>query len=241
MAHEGIVRVAIVHRGRLVREGLAFVLARHHALSVVATAGDLAELSEKLEAQRPDVYLVDLRPPEREGLNDLLTIRSRVAESKVLMTGLCDLDADALACIEHGAAGYVSQDTSLQDLIENIRAVAAGEAICSRKLASLLFARVADAARQRRPGPTGAPPRVTPREREIIVLINMGLSNKEIAVRLRIEIQTVKNHVHNILDKLQIDGRRALASYVSDRPPAPRLGPGTSTFGRPAPAGPRSA
>jgi len=218
MAHGRIVRVVIVHPQRLVREGLSFVLARQPALSVVAAVAEFGEVSEKLEALRADVYLVDLRVPKRDGLQDLRVIRRRFAESKVLMTGLSDVDADALACIEHGAAGYLSQDASVQDLIDNVRAVAAGEAICSRRVTSLLFARVADAAQQRHHGLAAAPPRVTPREREIIALINAGLSNKEIAVRLSIEVQTVKNHVHNILEKLQVEGRRALAKYVNDRP-----------------------
>src|SRR5262249_62403667 len=94
---------------------------------------------------------------------------------------------------------------------------AAGEAICSRKVAGLLFARVADAAYYRHRDLTGVPPRLTPREQEIVALINAGLSNKDIAVRLRIEVQTVKNHVHNILDKLQVDGRRALVKYINNR------------------------
>jgi len=216
MVHQGIVRIAILHPQRLVREALAFVIARQHALSVVAAAAHVGEVSDRLQALRPDVYLVDLRAPERHGLDELRAIRRRFSDSKVLMTGLNDVDADALACIEHGAAGYLSQDASVHELVENVRAVATGEAICSRKVAGLLFARVADAAHHRYQGLTSAAPRVTPREREIIALINAGLSNKEIAVRLNIEIQTVKNHVHNILDKLQIEGRRALVKFVND-------------------------
>ena len=122
-------------------------------------------------------------------------------------------------------------EASLEDLVENIRAVASGEAICSRKVAGLLFSRVAQAARERNQ-PWVERPRVTPREREIIALIDARLSNKEIAVRLRIEVQTVKNHVHNILEKLQIEGRQELRRYVKGaKGTGDYIGLSTSTLG----------
>lgn len=216
MASDTVIRVLIVHASRLFREALAFVLARQHDISVAASAGRIGEVIGQLEMLRPDVFLIDLRTPGMAGLDDIPEIRGRTPNAKVLVTGITQPDSDSLACIEAGAQGYLPEDASLQDLVEHIRAVASGEAICSRKVAALLFSRVANAARdvERRPPADSA--RVTPREREVISLINTGLSNKEIAVRLRIETQTVKNHVHNILEKLQIEGRRELLRYVKD-------------------------
>ena len=98
--------------------------------------------------------------------------------------------------------------------MHSIRAVAGGEAFCSPKVTGLLFTRLAESARERERLQALGLTYLTRREREIIALIEEGLSNKEIAVRLQIEIQTVKNHVHNVLDKLQITSRREAAQYV---------------------------
>ena len=97
-----------------------------------------------------------------------------------------------------GRGGYLPTQASLDELVENVRAVASGESICSRRVAGLLFAG-RTGGQWTVKGATVNGQRVTPREREIIALINAGLCNKEIAVRLRIEVQTVKNHVHSIL------------------------------------------
>ena len=133
------------------------------------------------------------------------------------MTGLSGTEAEILGCAEAGAGGYLPAQASLDELVENVRAVASGEAICSRRVAGLLFSRVAQAARDRERRRAVDGPRVTPREREIIALINAGLCNKEIAIQLQIEVQTVKNHVHSILEKLQIEGRRDLRHYNKEQ------------------------
>jgi DNA-binding NarL/FixJ family response regulator len=134
------------------------------------------------------------------------------------MIGVPDAEADVLACIEvGGASGYLLQDTSLEALINNVRAIAIGEALCSPRIASLAFSRIAALARQRTGQNSGKLACLTGRESQIIALIESGLTNKEIALRLNIEVPTVKNHVHNILDKLQLAGRREVAKYARER------------------------
>ncbi len=130
------------------------------------------------------------------------------------MIGLSESESDVIACIEAGAAGYLPQEASLEYLQQSIRAVAAGEAICSPKVAAQLFSRVAEAADVREL--RGMLSNLTRREVEIIPLLEERLSNKEIAVQLQIEVQTVKNHIHNILEKLQLDGRREVARYARE-------------------------
>lgn len=217
MSRERAVRVLVVHPNRLFREGLAFVLARQPGISVVASVARISEALGELQTLRPDVYIIDLGAPGRQGLEDTRELRSRFPESKILISGLGGLEADVLACVEAGAGGFLPEEASLGDLLDNVRAVASGEAICSRKVAGLLFSRLAQAAREREQRRVLELPRVTPREREIIALIDVGLSNKEIAVRLGIEVQTVKNHVHNILEKLHVDGRRELRRYIKEQ------------------------
>ena len=133
------------------------------------------------------------------------------------MMGLTELQSDVIGCIEAGAWGYLPQEASLEDLLNNIHAIAAGEALCSPKVAGVLFSRVAMVGRERELRQVLGLPNLTRRELEVIELIEEGLSNKEIAVRLDIEVQTVKNHIHNILDKLQLDGRKEAARFARER------------------------
>jgi DNA-binding NarL/FixJ family response regulator len=217
MSPERIIRVILVHPNRLVREGLAFVLARQQGISVVGSIAQIKEVIDELPNLRPDVYIIDLCAPNRRGLEDARAIRSRFPEAKILVTGLAEQESDVLACAEAGAGGFLPEEASLNDLFDNVRAVASGEAICSPRIAGILLLRVAQAAREREQRRTLELPRVTRREHEIISLIDAGLSNKEIAVRLSIEVQTVKNHVHNVLEKLHLDGRRELCRYIKER------------------------
>jgi two-component system, NarL family, nitrate/nitrite response regulator NarL len=203
----------VVHPNRLLREAIAFVLSRQVGIVAVANVGETGELINRLDLLRADVYVIDLGTPGARGLDDARDVRRRFPVAKILMTGLTVTEAEILACAEAGAGGYLPAQASLDELVENVRAVASGESICSRRVAGLLFSRVAQAAGDREGRRTVDGPRVTPREREIIGLINAGLCNKEIAVRLQIEVQTVKNHVHSILEKLQVGGRRDLRHY----------------------------
>jgi DNA-binding NarL/FixJ family response regulator len=215
---EGVLRIVIIHRKRLLREGLAFVLSQQPGIAVVSSVAEACEVLGELARLRPDVIIIEFSLPERDGLGDLRQIRKTFPEViKVLMIGLSDLASDVLACIEAGASGYLPQEASLEDLLSSIRAVAAGEAFCSPKVAGFLFTRIAHRARERERLQALNLTHLTRRELEVIALIEEGLSNKEIAVRLQIELQTVKNHVHNILEKLQLDSRREVARYAREQ------------------------
>ena len=214
---EDVIRVLIIHRNRLFREGLAFVLAQQPNMIEVGGVAGAGEVLQELERLRPDVILLDFCLPERDGLGEARLIRGVLPQAKILMIGLPELECDPLACVDAGAAGYLPQEASLESLLNNIQAVAAGEALCSPKVTGLLFSRVAEAGRRRELRQALRLPNLTRRELEIIGLIDEGLSNKEIAVRLGIEVQTVKNHIHNILDKLQLDGRREAARYAREQ------------------------
>ena len=216
-AQEDIIRVLIIHRSRLIREGFAFVLAHQESMSVIGSVAGVGEVVGDLEQIRPAVILLDLCLPDRGGLRDAQRIREVLPGAKILMTGLSELESDVLACFEAGAAGYLPQEASLEELLNSIQAVAAGEVLCSPKVTALLVSRIAEASRERELRRVQGLPNLTRRELEIIALIEEGLSNKEIAVRLAIEIPTVKTHIHNILEKLQLDGRREAAQYVRER------------------------
>lgn len=211
--HAGI-RLAIVHRRRLLREGLALALSQQPGMVVVASVAKASEVMDTMEQLCPHVIVIDFAMPGREGLGEACQLHRTFPEVKILMIGMTELESDVLACIEAGAAGYLSQEASLEDLREHVRAVAAGEALCSPKVVGFLFSWVAERARQQERLRALEFPHLTRREKEILALIEARLSNKEIAVRLKIELQTVKNHVHNILDKLHLNSRREVAQYV---------------------------
>jgi two-component system, NarL family, nitrate/nitrite response regulator NarL len=208
------IRVVILHQKRLWREGLTVALSHQQHIAVVGSVAKASEIVGALEELRPDVMLVDFALPDRDGLGEARLLHAACPGVKILMMGLSELEADVVACIEAGAVGYLPQDASVADLLTHIQAVAVGETLCSPRVARLLCAWIAEGAHTReRLQALGLVP-LTRREREIVALIEAGCSNKDIAVRLRIELQTVKNHVHNILEKLQCESRREVAQYA---------------------------
>lgn len=210
------IKIVIIHRKRLFREGLVFVLSQQRDMAVVGSVASVSELLGEIDRLHPDVVIIDLSLPERDGLGEVRRLHKVYPDVKILVMGLIESETDVMACIESGAAGYLLQEASLEDLRRTIQAVAVGEAFCSPKIVSFLFSQIAARARKRELPQALGWMHLTHREREIIGLIDEGLSNKEIAVRLHIEIQTVKNHVHNILEKLQLNGRREVVRYARE-------------------------
>ena len=203
-----MIRVAIVADTRLYREGLAQVLGRNTCVSVVAIAARRDEALASLPATQPDVILVDTAMPDSCGA--VRSILEHVPHARVIALGVFEDDDGVLGCAEAGVSGYVPREASIDDLMTVIESVARGEAICSPRVAAGLLRRVAALAAGNRGGLLRA--HLTSREREIVRLIDDGLSNKEIARSLGIEVATVKNHVHNILEKLQVHRRGEAAA-----------------------------
>ena len=205
-----MIRVAIIADIRLYQEGLAQILGRHPNIKVVATAagtnGSLSSVSELA----PDLVLIDMAMPD-----SVAAIRRVVAVTpgaRVVTLGVAEDAHDVVASAEVGASAYVPREGSVEDLIAVIEAAARGEAVCSPRVAGALLRRVATLASER--GFSQTEGHLTGREREIMRLVDEGLSNKEIAKRLCIEVATVKNHVHNILEKLQVHRRGEAAARV---------------------------
>jgi DNA-binding NarL/FixJ family response regulator len=131
----------------------------------------------------------------------------------VVALAITESEAGVLACAETGVAGYVTRDASMDEVVATLLAVARGELACPPAIAASLFRHVGTlSARRGEP----APDVLTPREREIVELIEQGLSNKEISRRLSIGLSTVKNHVHNLLEKLHVPRRGAAAARLRE-------------------------
>ena len=203
-----MIRVLIVAHIRLYREGLAQMLQAERRIAVVGTAVGADEAVVALREHQPDVVLLDMAIPDNVWLVRALV--AAVPGTKVVALAVPEIEREVIACAEAGVAGYVTREGSVEDVVEAVESVARGEMLCSPRMAATLLQRVATLALERSPDSIEA--RLTRRELEILDLIDQGLSNKEIARRLTIELSTVKNHVHNVLEKLNVSRRGEAAA-----------------------------
>lgn len=195
--------VVVAAEVRFYREGLATYLEHEPALTVLAAAVNHEDVLDKAARFRPDVLLLDMTMAESLAIvRDLCGMQPPV---RVVALAVCENEHDVLACAEAGVAGYVPREGSLADLVRTIECVGRSELIASPRIAASLMRRVAQLASSLPAADRRAA--LTVREREIVRLIEEGMSNKQIAARLGIELATAKNHVHNILDKLQVHRR----------------------------------
>jgi DNA-binding NarL/FixJ family response regulator len=206
-------RVLIVVGVRLYREGLVQLLSARQDLTVVGAESDGTAAALRLDRTLPDVALVEMGLPDLDAITHALT--GRTPTIPLVAMGIADSDTDVLECAERGFAGFVTRDGSIDELVNTIRGAARGELTCSPRTAASLMRRLGALAAELRPAQ--AVVRLTRREREIAALMREDLSNKEIATRLRIEVATVKNHVHNVLDKLQVRRRSDAARMLDVR------------------------
>ena len=212
MKHQ--IRVFIADDNRLLREGLSSMLVEIDDITVVGMAATGSQALDQIKKHIPDVALVDIGMPDKDGLDITQVLHNDLPAVRVIILGMPDLTDEIMACIEAGAAGYILKEATFEYLVESIRSVYRGESFCSPRMAASLFSRVAELAGERIPESSI---KLTPREVEVINKIADGLSNKEIAAQLYIEEQTVKNHVHNILDKLQLHNRLEAVLYARER------------------------
>jgi len=205
-----VISVAILADIRLYREGLAQLLDRQLDVCVVATAGNDQAGVQQVAQSAPDVALIDMAMPGSAAI--ARSLASTGPGIKVLALCVPETESHVLACAEVGIVGYVPREGSLDDLIAALYGVARGDAHYSPRIMAALLLRLAARSAEQRPAPPAD--RLTRRERQIVELIDQGLTNKEIAERLYIELATVKNHVHNILEKLQIHGRGEAVAWM---------------------------
>lgn len=202
--------ILIVSPVRLLRDGLATMLQQRANVRGVETAESAEMAVEVLERFVPTLILLDV------ATEDGLSAARRLAEGaegvQVLGFAARAHDHDVLAYASAGITGFVPREASAQDLFDAIDRAFNGELLCSPRIAAALFRQVA--ALSSIPKPGGSSGQLTDREREIVQFIDEGLSNKEIARHLSIEVSTVKNHVHNILEKLNVTRRGKVRARV---------------------------
>jgi two-component system, NarL family, nitrate/nitrite response regulator NarL len=195
---------------RLYREGLASLLAGEPTLTVAAAEPVNENALKRIRTDQIDVVLLEAATAcETRVIEELARL---APNAKVVAYAMLDEDRQAVRCAEAGAAAFVTGEATTEQLVGAIRGVAQGEANCSPRMAALLINRLRILSQSTRPA--GAHAELTARERSIVTLIDDGLSNKQIAARLGIEVSTVKNHVHHVLEKLGVTRRSQAAAHL---------------------------
>jgi DNA-binding NarL/FixJ family response regulator len=201
-----VTRVYLVCRTCLYRESLASHLKRE--FEVVGAASDAFVSLAEIRRCNVDVVLLDA--DARDSISAVRAVLRDAPDTQVVVLGMTEDDRALIAFAEAGISGYFSREASIGDLVSGVRSVARGELLCSPRMAATLLRRVRSLARTDAAAPTDA--RLTARQLEIVDLIEQGLSNKEIARCLRIELPTVKNHLHSIYERLGVHGRGEAAA-----------------------------
>lgn len=208
-----VIRVLVVVGTRLYREGLQQLLDAQNDCAVVIAEATGREAARRLLDAAPDVAIVDINTADLQELSVALEERAHVP---LLAIGVDESSADVLACAQAGLSGYTTRDVSLDELLDTIRRVTDGQLIFPPGAVIGLVRRIRELTRGR--GPSGPLSQLTRREREVAQLMCEGLSNKDIAQRLTIEVATVKNHVHSVLDKLHVHRRGDAARLLEPLP-----------------------
>ena len=212
------ITVLLVIEVRLIGNLFTSVLEDEPDIEVAACVSRREDALAVIRAQTVDVVLVSAGLPDQTALELTRTIVECSPSTKVLVVGLSEENQhDTLRYIEVGAAGYILKDSSLKELTDMIRLARRGEARVSTRMAGVMMERLFRLARKFSAveHKIDEDIRLTSRELEVLQFISEGLTNQEIAARLVVEVGTVKNHVHRILEKLDVSNRQEAASYLA--------------------------
>jgi len=181
-------------------------------IEVVGEASDGVAAADLAASAVPDVVLMDVRMPKQSGIEACQSIKDVAPNARIIMLTVSDEEADLYDAVKNGASGYLLKDSSIDEVAQAVRLVADGQSLISPSMAIKLldeFKQMSRADRQQVPTP-----RLTDRELEVLRFVAQGLNNREIAKQLFISENTVKNHVRNILEKLQLHSRMEAVFYA---------------------------
>jgi DNA-binding NarL/FixJ family response regulator len=207
MTHTATIRILLVDDHPVVRAGLSGLLSSQHDFEVVGEASNGMEALGLLDKLKPDVVLMDLRMPQMDGVSAIRQIRAKLSKVQVLVLTTFDTDSEIVRAVEAGATGYLLKDVPREELFRAVRLCARGEAVLSPPIAARLLGRMRGPAEEN----------LSMRELEVLSLVARGLSNKEIARKLKISEATVKTHLLHAFGKLGVDDRTAAVTVALER------------------------
>jgi len=208
-----MIKILLADDHRMIREGLRSLLEAEGDIEVVGECADGLEAVDLIVELVPDLVLMDVSMPGVSGIEATRRARSLVPSVKVAILTVSESDDDLFAAVRAGATGYLLKEVSIEELPAAVRAVARGHSLISPSMATRLLGEF-NALSRRVEEQRGTAPRLSDRELEVLRLVARGLSNKDIAAELVIAENTVKNHVRNILEKLQLRSRMEAAMYA---------------------------
>jgi DNA-binding NarL/FixJ family response regulator len=207
------IRLLIIEDNRLLRDGIFSILKPHKDIVIIAASGDGRNTLVKIKQLKPNVVLLDLGLRSQNSLHVVEIVKKDFPLAKIIVMDLAPVQADILQYVKAGANGFILKDASLNDLLITIRAVADGSTILPPLLIDSLFSQIVEHAVREGKTKIKAAVRMTSREREVVSHLGEGMSNKEIAQKMRVSTYTIKSHIHNIMEKLALHTRLEIANY----------------------------
>lgn len=208
-------RIIIVDDHNLFREGLAAIIQQEADIEVVGLVGTVREALDAVRMQKPDIVLMDFNLPDGTGADATRKIIQDDPGCKVVFMTMSDKEEDMLVAMRSGAVGYLLKNMTPSKLVAALRSVQQGESALSRSMTLQL---IKEFSRTKEPEQASDPAlgKLTRREKDILAELATGKSNQEIAHQLFISENTVKSHVHSILDKLNLQDRKEVARFAGE-------------------------
>jgi DNA-binding NarL/FixJ family response regulator len=210
------IRILLVEDNRILRDGITAFINKQKDFTVTAVSDGRYGVAAMARGVKPHVVLLDLGLESQSSLEVVEKLKKEFPGIKVIGMGLAPAQTDIMESVQAGADGFILKDAKVEDVIYTIRAVAAGKTVLPTPMTGSLFFQITEQALLKGKRNLKRLTRMTEREKEIIALIADGMSNKQIASNLNIATFTVKSHVHNILEKLELHSRLQIARYSRD-------------------------
>jgi two-component system NarL family response regulator len=207
------IRILLVEDNRILRDGITALLDKEKDFTVTGLCDGGRDVVAMASNVKPHVVLLDLGLESQNSLEIVENLKKEFPGIKIIGMGLAPSQADIMEFVQAGADGFILKDATLEDVANTIRSVSAGRIVLPSSMTTSLFFQIAEHALLKGKRNLRGATRMTQREKEIIALISDGMSNKQIASNLNIATFTVKSHVHNILEKLELQSRLQIARY----------------------------
>jgi DNA-binding NarL/FixJ family response regulator len=209
-----VIKLIIIEDNKLLREGIRVMLKGQKDINVVAALGDKVQVQNKIRELKPNVLLLDLGLANQNSLDLVKSLRKKFPFLKTIVMDLLPIQSDIVHFIESGVSGFILKDATTEDFMDTIRMVAKGKNVFPSQLHGSLFSEIVDnAVKELMDSKLIESIRMTENEKKIVKLVASGLTDKEIAKKLQLDVAIVKGHIDNILEKMSLNTRVQISVY----------------------------